>query len=82
MSCGFGRTVKHLRVPVPTRAEVLQSDALRIERHFRSWTRGVGSSVAIVRYEELWSSVDQLSEFVGFQGKSPDASSDPGRYPG
>lgn len=62
----------HLGVPAATVAEVLSDDVLRVESHLSAWLAYDHSPAAFIRYEEMWSMSEMLSDFLGFRITLPE----------
>jgi len=46
--------------------DLLQDDILNFERQINSWLSAPSENILVLRFEEIWNRVDELSNFVGF----------------
>jgi hypothetical protein len=52
--------------------DLYEKDVLNFENQIKTWTNVNSDRVMIIRYEELWDRVDELSDFVGFPVNLPE----------
>jgi hypothetical protein len=63
----FAEHCRHLAVPPGNVEDLPDVDLLRCKDHVSAWLDYGSAPVAFVRYETMWSSVEKLSEFLGFR---------------
>lgn len=53
-------------------SDLYKKDVLNYENQLRSWMGNANNNVLCVEYEDLWASVDMISEFLGFSIQLPE----------
>ena len=62
---------EHMKVPYGNFENILSEDQLNLEKHFDAWLAEDRYSIAFVRYDQLWSHQEDISNYFGFQVKLP-----------
>ena len=62
---------QHLKAPETTPSDLLQNDSLGLFAHLKAWVEDKNHPALFVRYEELWSVVDQVADYIGMAIELP-----------